>query len=83
MKKSTFLWVFAGVLALLASAGGASCASLVVPAPTSGPRVLRAVAYGVDPAQKMDVYVPVGFTGQRPGVALIHGGGWQGGDKGF
>ena len=33
--------------------------------------------------QKMDVFLPIGFTGLRPGVVLIHGGGWQAGDKNF
>ena len=31
----------------------------------------------------MDVYLPIGFAGPRPGVELIHGGGWQAGDKSF
>lgn len=47
------------------------------------PSVTRDVAYGTDPAQKMDIFMPAGFTGPRPGVVLIHGGGWQAGDKGF
>lgn len=52
-------------------------------APDAGPRVLADVSYGPDPAQKMDLYLPAGFAGPRPGVELIHGGGWQGGDKSF
>ena len=51
--------------------------------PDGKPRVLADLAYGTDPAQKMDVYLPIGFAGPRPGVELIHGGGWQGGDKNF
>ena len=47
------------------------------------PRVLADLSYGTDPAQKMDLYLPVGFAGPRPGVEMIHGGGWQGGDKSF
>src|SRR5690349_7085741 len=30
----------------------------------------------------LDVYEPEGFTGRRPGLVLIHGGGWYSGDKG-
>ena len=30
---------------------------------------------------KMDAYEPQGLTGKRPGVLMIHGGGWIGGDK--
>ena len=52
-------------------------------APDAAPRVLADISYGPDPAQKMDVYLPAGFAGPRPGVELIHGGGWQGGDKNF
>ncbi len=52
-------------------------------APDGKPRVLTNLSYGTDPAQKMDVYLPTGFAGLRPGVELIHGGGWQAGDKGF
>ena len=32
-------------------------------------------------ALKMDVYEPQGFRGRRPGVIMVHGGGWIGGDK--
>jgi len=51
--------------------------------PDAAGRVLADVSYGPDPAQKMDLYLPAGFAGPRPGVELIHGGGWQGGDKNF
>lgn len=40
------------------------------------------VAYGANPAQKMDVYLPAGrSTGSTKLMILIHGGGWTGGDK--
>ncbi len=84
LKPSFVMRAFVTVVALLALSGIASCAPQpAANAPVSQPRLLTDVAYGTDPAQKMDVYVPAGFTGLRPGVALIHGGGWQGGDKGF
>lgn len=73
-------------LIFLACLTPASCGPAPVPAVPSAPTVTvsRDVAYGTDPAQKMDVFMPpANFTGLRPGVALIHGGGWQGGDKGF
>jgi acetyl esterase/lipase len=83
MHSRFVLSVFAAVLNLLAWAGAASCAPVAaIPEPPSSPRVLPDIAYGTDPAQKMDIYLPDGFTGPRPGVALIHGGGWAGGDKG-
>ena len=46
-------------------------------------RVLRDVAYGDDPKQRMDVYLPgtaVG-SGPAPVIFMVHGGGWNGGDK--
>ncbi len=38
------------------------------------------VAYGEDPAQALDVYVPAGADG-APVVVYVHGGGWRIGDK--
>ena len=75
-----FLRVLAALVALLALPRLAPCDPA---APAPQPRVLTNVAYGADPVQKMDLYLPASFPGPRPGVALIHGGGWQGGDKGF
>ena len=54
------------------------------------PKITKDVVYGTIKAGadkqasiplKMDVYAPQGFTGKRPGVVMIHGGGWIGGDK--
>lgn len=43
---------------------------------------LKAVAYGADAAQKMDVYLPAGRTTLSTKVLVfIHGGSWSGGDK--
>ena len=40
------------------------------------------VAYGTDPLQKMDIYLPAGRTTDTTKVIiLIHGGGWVSGDK--
>ncbi len=40
------------------------------------------VSYGTDAAQKMDVYLPAGrSTGATKVIILIHGGGWNQGDK--
>lgn len=87
MKKQTAFPALAalGLLSLVA-AGISPVFSSFYSRPAaaeSSPRRLADLAYGTDPAQKMDVYLPTGFAGPRPGVELIHGGGWQGGDKGF
>jgi acetyl esterase/lipase len=47
----------------------------------AGARVDRDVAYGSDPAQRLDVYRPTGAR-DAPILFLVHGGGWRRGDKG-
>ena len=40
------------------------------------------VAYGADPLQTMDIYLPAGrSTTTTRVIVMIHGGGWNGGDK--
>jgi acetyl esterase/lipase len=39
------------------------------------------VAYGNDPLQKMDIYLPAGRTDTTKVMIMIHGGGWTIGDK--
>jgi acetyl esterase/lipase len=38
-------------------------------------------AFGTDPKQKMDIYLPAGRTAATKVIVLIHGGGWESGDK--
>jgi acetyl esterase/lipase len=47
------------------------------------PPARRAVdlAYGTDPAQRLDVYGPPPGAALRPVVVFVHGGRWQSGDK--
>jgi arylformamidase len=45
-----------------------------------GVRVLRDVAYGADPAQRFDVYLPADAR-NAPLIVMVHGGGWADGDK--
>lgn len=49
-------------------------------APT-GSRTELDIAYGDDPAQKVDVYVPQAASG-APIILMVHGGAWMIGDKG-
>ncbi|MBK7432423.1 MAG: alpha/beta hydrolase [Chitinophagaceae bacterium] len=44
-------------------------------------RIILDTAYGSDPKQKMDVYLPAGRTTATKLIILIHGGGWEAGDK--
>lgn len=39
------------------------------------------MAYGDDPKQKMDVYLPAQAKSKTPAIILIHGGSWIAGDK--
>src|SRR5690348_4726578 len=43
-------------------------------------RVQRDVAYGSDPQQRFDVYIPTSAH-DAPVILMVHGGGWQRGDK--
>ena len=43
-------------------------------------QVQRDVAYGTDPAQRMDVYLPANAHGV-PVIVMVHGGAWMFGDK--
>jgi acetyl esterase/lipase len=49
--------------------------------PPAVARVVRDLAYGADPQQRMDVIVPHG-AGPFPVLFYFHGGGWISGDKG-
>ncbi|GAC1505969.1 MAG: hypothetical protein NVS2B12_20050 [Ktedonobacteraceae bacterium] len=43
--------------------------------------IQREVAYGPLSAEKLDICRPEKAAGARPGVILVHGGGWTGGSK--
>ncbi len=44
-------------------------------------RVIMDTAYGSNPLQKMDMYLPAGRTSSTKTIVLLHGGGWAAGDK--
>ena len=53
-----------------------------VPLASGSPETMMNVPYGDDPKQKMDVYLPAHRTpDSTPLIVLIHGGGWNSGDK--
>lgn len=47
----------------------------------AGVRIERDIAYGSDPAQRLDVYLPE-HAASAPVIFMVHGGGWTRGDKG-
>lgn len=54
-------------------------ASAAVNLPAGG-KQFTDVAYGSDPLQKLDVYVPANVV-RAPVIFMVHGGGWVEGDK--
>ncbi|NOT41600.1 MAG: alpha/beta hydrolase [Alphaproteobacteria bacterium] len=74
-------------LARLAVAGAAAlsvagCLAMVNTfVPGDGYRVEADLAYGSDPRQKLDLYVPEGLDGAAPVILFFYGGSWQNGEK--
>lgn len=60
------------------SRGASAQAAAALPA---GVRVLRDIAYGDDPRQRFDVYLPAGQIRDAPVIFFVHGGAWAVGDK--
>jgi acetyl esterase/lipase len=58
-------------------AGGRQVSQAALPADT---KVYRDIAYGSDPKQRMDIYVPDGAA-NAPVIFMVHGGGWAYGSK--
>ena len=60
---------------------GAAYQPMFGPEPWAGATVTRDVAYGSDPLQKLDVFVPEAQGTKRPVLLFVHGGGFTRGDK--
>lgn len=74
-------------LASLGAAALAACSPvklLNATIPSNGYRKTSGIAYGSDPRQVLDVYVPAAAASAepRPVVAFFYGGSWQNGDRG-
>ena len=69
------------VAAATALLSACSPAALNLLVPRDGYAVHRDLAYGTDPRQKLDVYVPDGLKGPAPVVLFFYGGSWLGGHK--
>jgi acetyl esterase len=54
---------------------------ILAKASKKGVKIAKDLAYGTDPLNKLDVYVPTAKAAPRPIVVFIHGGGLSGGDK--
>ena len=65
----------------MANARAASRQPATTPVPLpAGTRMLRDVAYGTDPRQRFDVYLPAQPV-NAPVILMVHGGGWANGNK--
>jgi acetyl esterase/lipase len=72
--------LIAGLTALLSACSPFAAINLLVP--RSGYAVHPAIAYGADPRQKLDIYVPNGLTAPAPVLLFFYGGNWESGDRG-
>jgi acetyl esterase/lipase len=78
MPKFTAL-VAAGVNALLSVFSPFGVLNLLVP--RSGFMVHRDLAFGPDPRQRLDLYVPQGLTAPAPVLLFFYGGSWREGQR--
>jgi acetyl esterase/lipase len=60
---------------------GEPYAALFPPSAWEGVNIARDIAYGADPAHKLDIYTTRGDGGPRPVLLFVHGGGFTRGDK--
>jgi acetyl esterase/lipase len=58
-----------------------SALNTLMPSDGGSQLAVRDVAYGDDPRQRLDVYVPEGATGNAPVMMFVYGGGWDNGSK--
>lgn len=68
------------LLLVLAGCGGPELLDRLARNPDRGTRVVRDLAYGEEPRQKLDLYVPA-REGPHPILIFFHGGGWDSGSK--
>lgn len=69
------------VLALAAVVACSPLALLNASAPADGYRRVEGIAYGENPRQKLDLYIPDRATGPLPVVVFFYGGAWQEGSR--
>jgi acetyl esterase/lipase len=81
MKAFFKVFLILPFVLLLASCSGRKALNFFVP--KTGYQLLQAVAYGPDPRQQMDIYVPEHL--RQPGctVLFLYGGRWTTGDRGL
>lgn len=75
-------WRGAGIAMLLAALAACSPISLFnLAVSRAGYHIVRDLAYGPDPRQKLDLYVPDHALAGAPTILFFYGGSWQSGSK--
>jgi len=79
----TFLATRARQAGLVATLLFSATFAAAAPAVPEGVRRMPDIAYGTDPRQRMDVYLPASTTGtaKAPVIVMVHGGAWMVGNK--
>jgi acetyl esterase/lipase len=75
------LLVGAASATALAACSPLSAINTLLPSDGGSRQAARDIAYGDDPRQKLDIYVPEGASGSSPVMVFIYGGGWEDGSK--
>jgi len=78
-KLKTALAAAAATAALSACALAATAFNLTIT--SEGYEIHRDIAYGDNPRQRLDIYVPDRLAKPAPVIVFYHGGAWRGGDK--
>lgn len=82
MKGLIHIMRLAALLSFL-SACSPAAAVLNLAVPGDGYRIARDLAYGSDPRQKLDLYVPDHLTAPAPVLLFFYGGSWESGSKSY
>ncbi|HEY5338826.1 MAG TPA: alpha/beta hydrolase [Rhizomicrobium sp.] len=72
---------FAALMGLVLSACSPAMLLNTLLVPSNGYTIKRDIAYGTDPRQKLDIYIPDHMNGPAPVLLFIYGGSWDSGSK--
>lgn len=78
---TSFIQKFLSLLAVFALSGCSGADLLNLTIPRSGYTLHKDIAYGTQPRQMMDIYLPDRITADTCVMVFFYGGSWQGGTK--
>ena len=79
--KQIFLYSITAMLLFSCQKNNLDGANIIVLPKGIAASTQQNIAYGTDPLQKLDVYLPSGRSTATKVMIMIHGGGWSTGDK--